>query len=154
MILIPAPSLFLTEPWCWIVERPCFGQTASVLWGEPQCVWLGSHHHPTWTLNNYTICMLHLMMMKMTKKASNKSEPPPQGLKPACLLEYKAVAVTKDPGCSVGRQCGSGLLMRTGSGVCGLGPCHVMKSQTRIGSWTGMDSAVHRDRSWPFSCPG
>lgn len=40
------------------MERPCPGQAESFLWGEPQRVWLGAHHHTAralkWHSSNFT----------------------------------------------------------------------------------------------------
>lgn len=53
------------------MERPCSGQTESVLWGEPQCVRLGAYHHTSRALKwHSTATMLHMMMMKMMKRKS------------------------------------------------------------------------------------
>uniref|UniRef100_A0A1A8JH02 Growth arrest and DNA-damage-inducible, gamma n=1 Tax=Nothobranchius kuhntae TaxID=321403 RepID=A0A1A8JH02_NOTKU len=38
--------LFISEPQCRPMERPCSGQAESVLRGKPQCIRLGAHHNP------------------------------------------------------------------------------------------------------------
>lgn len=45
VLTLNIPFFFIAEPQCKPVERPLSGQAESVLRGEPQCVWLGAHHH-------------------------------------------------------------------------------------------------------------
>lgn len=58
--------LYILEPQCKPMERPCSGQAEPVLRGEPQRVRLGAHHHTPRAL--IPLIKLHMMMMKTMMK--------------------------------------------------------------------------------------